>query len=180
MFLSTLTFIGAVLLGVVIYWRESRSNSIFRAYNAFINKKETRMLSSDKKGFFYQRNLVFRILNILFLSVLFGILVYYTPLLNAHILEVTLAFFVGFLAGTYLAAALPTVKRAVDNPMDALQDVGNAGREIISDLSETANEKIKESYKKPSSPKKEEPAQPAEETKKETARERMKRKGYLK
>lgn len=179
MFLSSTTFIAAILLGVLIYWRESRSNGIFRGYNAFINKKETRMAPTDRKGFFYMRPLIYRVLNALLLAIVIGIVTYYTPILNNHILEISLASFAGILAGSYLAAALPAVKKAVDNPLEALQDVGEAGKEIISDLSNSATEHIKEKTIdneeiKPDA--KEE----AEEPKKETARERMKRKGYLK
>lgn len=178
MFLEIIIFIAALLLGVLIYWRESRSNGLFRAYNAFINKKETRMEATDRKGFFHLRPLIYRVLNALLLAIAVGIIVYYLPLLNNHILQIALAAFVGIVLGTYLAAALPTVKRAVDNPLEALQDVGEAGKEIISDLSETAAERIKkEPVEKEIEKKLEE--QPKEE-KKETARERMKRKGYLK
>lgn len=177
MFLEIIVFIAAILLGVLIYWRESRSNGFFRAYNAFINKKETRMEVTDRKGFFYQRAIVYRILNALLLAAAIGMIVYYTPVLNNHILEIALAAFVGIIVGTYLAAALPTVKRAVDNPLEALKDAGKAGREIVSDLSETASEKIKEDTIK------KEPLEDSEdknaEPKKESARDRMKRKGYL-
>jgi hypothetical protein len=169
MFLSSLTFIAAILLGVLIYWRESRSNGIFRAYNAFINKKETRMEASDRKGFFYQRPIVYRVINALLLAVVIGIITYYLPFLNNHLLEIALASFVGIIAGSYLAAALPTVKRAVDNPLDALQDVGNAGKEIISDLSETAASKIKEHKTEKKAPPTEEKNITPEEPKKETA-----------
>jgi len=177
--LDIIVFIASVLFGLFIYWRESRSNSIFRAYNSFINKKETRMEATDRKGFFYLRSIVYRLLNVLFLTLIFGMIVYNTPLLNKHILEVSLSFFVGVLAGTYLAAALPTVKRAVDNPLEAIKEVGNAGKEVLSDLSESASEKIKENTigKEKETPK---PLPKEEEPKKETARERMKRKGYLK
>ncbi len=176
--LDFIVFIASILFGVLIYWRESRSNSIFRGYNTFINKKETRMEASDRKGFFYQRSIVYRLLNVLFLTILFGMIVYNTPLLNKHILEVSLSFFVGVLAGTYLAAALPTVKRAVDNPLDALKDVGNAGKGVLTDLTETATEKLTEKKSEKIAPPEKEVE--TEEPKKETARERMKRKGYLK
>lgn len=179
MFLSTTTFIGALILGVLIYWRESRSNNVFRAYNAFINKKETRMEATDRKGFFYKRDLIYRVLNALLLAAVIGILVYYTPLLNHHILEISLAAFVGLIAGSYLAAALPMVKKAVDHPLEALQDVGEVGKEIISDLSNTASSKIK-SQTKTETPIPKEPTEEPTPEKKETARERMKRKGYLK
>ena len=177
--LDIIVFIGGIVLGVFIYWRESRSNTIFRAYNSFINKKETRMEVGDRKGFFFKRAVVYRILNALLLAAVIGVITYYTPLLNNHILQITLASFVGIIVGTYIAAALPTVKKAVDNPLEALQDVGEAGKEMISDLSNSAADKIKE---KTASEKKEAP-KPTEEAapeKKETARERMKRKGYLK
>jgi hypothetical protein len=178
--LDIIVLIGSILLGILISWRESRTNSIFRAYNAFINKKETRMEASDRKGFFYQRSIIYRLLNVLFLTILFGMLVYNTPLLNNHVLEVSLAFFVGVLGGTYLAAALPTVKRAVDNPLDALKEVGDAGKEVLSDLSETATEKLKERKGETVVPPVQKKTEEPEEPKKETARERMKRKGYLK
>lgn len=181
MFLEIIVFIGAIILGVLIYWHESRSNGIFRAYNSFINKKDTRMEATDRKGFFYQRPIVYRVLNALLLAIVIGMLVYYTPILNNHILQVALASFVGIIAGTYLAAALPTVKRAVDNPLDALQEVGKAGRDIVSDLSETASEKIKEQTQTSKTlEKKEQSKEEAPQVeKKESARDRMKRKGYL-
>lgn len=182
MFLSTTAFIGALILGVLIYWRESRSNGIFRAYNAFINKKETRMEAGDRKGFFFRRPIVYRIINAILVAVVIGIVTYYIPFLNENILEIVLASFVGIVVGSYLAAALPTVKKAVDNPLEALQDVGEAGKGILTDLSNTASDKIKEQTKTApkEAVKKEEPKKEEAPEKKETARERMKRKGYLK
>ena len=180
MFLDIIVFAGALLLGLLTYWRESRSNGIFRTYNAFINKKETRIEAGDRKGFFFQRSLVYRLLNALLVAALFGIIIYYIPLVSLQ-LEYVAAFFVGFVAGTYIAAALPTVKRAVDNPLNALEDIGKAGREIVSDLSEAAGEKLKDTKTdKPTEKTEEKPSSTEEEPKKETARERMKRKGYLK
>ncbi len=178
MFLEIIVFAGALLLGLLTYWRESRSNGIFRAYNAFINKKETRMAATDRKGFFYMRPLIYRVLNALLVSAVFGIAIYYIPFISLH-LQYVAAFFVGFVAGTYLAAALPTVKRAVDNPLDALEDIGKAGREIVSDLSESAAEKLKGNATEEKAEVKPTPSE-EEEPKKESARERMKRKGYLK
>lgn len=188
MILDFIILTAAILLGVLIYWRESRSNGIFRAYNFFINKKSTRMEASDRKGFFFLRPLQFRILNGILLAAIFGILIYQLPLITQH-LEFIAAFFVGLIAGTYLAAALPAVKRAVDNPFDALQEVGQAGKEIVSDLSNAAVEKMKEAKEHiitetPEEPKETEKPkaekQEEEIDKNESARDRMKRKGYLK
>lgn len=178
--LEIIILAGAILLGLLTYWRETRSNKIFRTYNAFINKKDTRMEASDRKGFFYQRPLIYRALNALLLAILFGMLLYNIPLLELKIIELAVAFFVGFVGGTYIAAALPSVKRAVDNPLDALQEVGKAGRDIVSDLSEAASEKLMGEEKENDKPAPEDKSEETEEPKKETARERMKRKGYLK
>ena len=182
MFLEIIISILAILVGIVVYWRESRSNSIFRGYNAFINKKETRMKANDRKGFFFLRNPAYRVLNALLLAAIFSIIIYYVPFLRTQIIQLGLAFLVGFVVGTYIASALPTVKRAIDNPMATLQDVGEEAKNIVSDLSQSAKERIlesKENVPTPSTePKKEvAPEEPKEE--KESARDRMKRKGYL-
>ncbi len=185
MVLEIIVFVGSILLGVLIYWRESRSNGKFRAYNAFINKKSTRMAATDRKGFFYLRSVQFRVLNAVLLAAIFGILIYQLPLITEH-LQLIAAFFVGIIGGSYIAAALPSVKRAVDNPLDTLQEVGQAGKNIVSDLTNVASDKIKEATEEiiPEKQAKED-TKPEEEKKeipeeKESARDRMKRKGYLK
>jgi len=178
MTLEIILSVCALLFGFLIYWRESRSNAIFRAFNSFINKKETRMAADDFKGFFYLRKLPFRALNALVMTALFGLILYYIPFLNLG-LQPLATFFVGFVLGTYIAGVLPSVKRAMDNPLEAIKEVGDKGRNIVEDLTESAvgeqEAEIEERPKESPKEKKAEEAPPGE-----TARERMKRKGYLK
>lgn len=185
MFLEIIVFAMAIVLGVLAYWRESRSNTIFRGYNAFINKKETQMASNDQKGFFFLRKPTFRILNALLLACLFSILVYYVPFLRNEIIQLGLAFWVSFIVGTYVASILPSVKRAIDNPLQAVQDIGEEAKHVLSDLSHSG-EKIVEKVAPKTEKKEEQATPPPAETKEEeipeneSARDRMRRKGYLK
>lgn len=168
--------VGAFLFGGFIYWRESRNNSLYRRYNKLINKKDLQMKSSDRKGFFFLRNLPIRVLNSLLITGFFVALLYYVPYMKINF-ELVLDFFLFFLIGTYVAAALPTVKDVVDNPMDTLQKVGEAGKTVVSDIAgDMKVEKEVPSTQENASSK----ADDAPEAPKESARDRMKRKGYLK
>ena len=54
-------FIATILFGVVIYWRESSGNGVYRFFNKLLNSKELQMKTTDKKGFIYQQSFLLRL-----------------------------------------------------------------------------------------------------------------------
>ena len=171
-----------LILGVFIYWRESRSNAVYRTYNKIINKKELQMAADDKKGFFFRRKIQYRLLNAIVLTALIAVVIYYIPFIpQMFAIDAISGFFVAFLGGTYLAAALPAVKNVIDHPMDTIKEVGESGKEMVSDLTEKLEDVSGETKSEPKEePKTEQEGKIEEKPKEESARERMKRKGYLK
>ena len=51
MILEFTIFVAAILLGIVLYWRESKGNKAYRFLNKIMNSKELQMKPEDQTGF---------------------------------------------------------------------------------------------------------------------------------
>ena len=71
MTLEVIVFIAAILFGILLYWRESNGNGLYRFFNKLMNSKELQMKANDKKGFVFQQSFLLRLV---FISFLFLIL----------------------------------------------------------------------------------------------------------
>ena len=72
MTLEIIIFIASILFGVIIYWRESQGNKMYRFFNKMMNSKELQMKATDKKGFVYQQSFLLRFV---FIAALFLIVI---------------------------------------------------------------------------------------------------------
>ena len=61
MTLELIVFIAAILFGILLYWRESNGNGLYRFCNKIINSKELQMKSEDKTGFVFQQTFLLRL-----------------------------------------------------------------------------------------------------------------------
>jgi len=61
MTLEIIVFIGAILFGIVWYWRESKSNSIYRLANKITHSKDLQMKADNRKGFIHQQPFLLRL-----------------------------------------------------------------------------------------------------------------------
>ena len=66
--LDLIAFIAAILFGILLYWRESKGNGLYRFFNKVFNSKELQMKADNPKGFIYQQSLLLRIV---FITTLF-------------------------------------------------------------------------------------------------------------
>ena len=55
MILEFTIFVAAILLGIVLYWRESKGNKAYRFLNKIMNSKELQMKPDDQTGFVFQQ-----------------------------------------------------------------------------------------------------------------------------
>lgn len=174
MTLELIIFIGSILFGALIYWRESQGNGLYRFFNKLMYSKDLQMKPTDKTGFVYQQKFIIRLVFIGFLF-LIGILVtlFLIPIDIATI-SIFASMIVGTLAGTYLANFIFKSSEVIDKKSDSLEDMVHdtieKGKDFIEDL-KTKDAKVVEETKKE--------IKKQSETEQKTARERLKDKGLL-
>lgn len=56
-----IVFIAAILFGILVCWRESKGNKLYRFVNKILNSKELQMKASNKKGFVFQQTFLLRL-----------------------------------------------------------------------------------------------------------------------
>lgn len=173
MTLEFIAFIASILFGILLYWRESRSNKVYRFFNKIMNSKELQMKADDKTGFIYQQKFLLRFV---FITALFiVVMVVFRFLFPIGYAEVSMfaSAVVGTLIGTYVAAFVIKASEVVDENSDKvgeiIKDTYEKGKEFVDDLATDKKEEEKEE------PKEEEPKKPEK-----SARERLKDKGLLK
>ena len=81
MTLEIIVFIAAILFGIVWYWRESKSNKIYRLANRVTHAKDLQMKADNRKGFIHKQPFLLRLV---WVTVLFalgaGIVTFVTPI----------------------------------------------------------------------------------------------------
>lgn len=171
MTLEIIIFIASILFGVVIYWRESQGNGMFRFFNKMMNSKELQMKITDKKGFVYQQSFLLRLV---FISALFLLLIIITRFLipiDLATISLFASMIFGTLVGSYLAGFIFKSSKIIEEQTDSLedkfQDVIEKGKDFIEDLQIKEAEEIEKPKEAPKASEK-------------SARERLKDKGFLK
>ncbi|SDR79317.1 hypothetical protein SAMN05216503_0927 [Polaribacter sp. KT25b] len=172
MTLELIVFITSILFGVVIYWRESQGNGMYRFFNKIMNSKELQMKLTDKKGFVYQQSFLLRLV---FVTSLFLIVIVITRFLipiDLATISLFASMIFGTLIGTYIANFIFKSSEVIEEQSESfevkLDEVLEKGKDFIDDL------QIKDA-KEEVAIKKETP-----KTDKKSARERLKDKGFLK
>lgn len=175
MTLELIVFIGSILFGILIYWRESQSNGLYRFFNKIFNSKELQMKPSNKKGFVYEQSFLMRLVFIGFLFLLGILVVRFIIPIDLATISIFASCIAGTLIGTYIGGFVITSEKVIDEQSDSFEEVVNdtfeKGKDFLEDLRnkdtkavEKAKEEIREEPKKPE----------------KSARERLKDKGYLK
>lgn len=179
MTIELIVFIVAILFGVLLYWRESNGNGLYRFINKIVNSKELQMKPDDRTGFVFQQKFLLRVVYITFLFILVSlVLQFLTPfqLFGSYDGVSTFASsIVGTVLGTYLANFVLKSGKIVDEKSESLTDLVSGtiekGKELLDDM--TTKDDVEEVVEQSEAPK-----QPTEE--KKSARERLKDKGLLK
>lgn len=174
MSLEIIIFIASILLGIVLYWRESKSNKIYRFFNKIFYSKELQMKPESKKGFLYQQSFLMRLVYIAVLFLIGIIVVRFIIPIDLATLSLFASSIFGTLVGTYLAnfvfKSSEVIDEKGDSLIDAVKDTVEKGKEFINDL-DSKDDKVVEDNKIET---KAEPEAP-----KKTARQRLKDKGHL-
>ncbi|XMO86084.1 hypothetical protein AAFN75_14945 [Algibacter sp. AS12] len=174
MTLELIVFIGAILFGIFLYWRESKGNGLYRFFNKIINSKELQMKPHDKTGFVYQQTFLLRLVFVGFLFLIGIIIVRFLIPIDIATISIFASMIVGTLIGTYLANFIFKSSEVIDEKSDSIedmvQDTFEKGKDFIEDLKNEKPKVIKEA-------KKEIANEPKVEEK--SARERLKDKGLL-
>ncbi len=174
MTLELIFFITAILFGIVLYWTESKGNSLYRFVNRIFNAKEIQMKASEKKGFVYKQPFVLRLVFVSLFFLLFFILVQFLIPVQMATISIFVSMIVGTLLGTYLATVIfkssEIIEEQAENIEDFVQDTFEKGKDFVEDLTDgdaaaEGENTIEE--------------KPKETPKEKSARERLKDKGYL-
>ncbi|MEZ4797739.1 MAG: hypothetical protein R2785_11295 [Flavobacteriaceae bacterium] len=182
MTIELIVFIIAILFGVLLYWRESNGNGLYRFVNKIVNSKELQMKAGDRTGFVFQQKFLLRVVYITFLFILVSlVLQFLTPfqLFGSYDGVSTFASsIVGTILGTYLANFVLKSGKIVDEKSESITDLVSdtieKSKEFLDDI--TTKDKVDEVVEEPETQETQE--QPKQE--KKSARERLKDKGFLK
>jgi len=174
MTLEIIVFIGAILFGIVWYWRESKSNSIYRLANKITHSKDLQMKADNRKGFIHQQPFLLRLVWItLLFAIGAGIVTFVTPI-NVFFIQYFASAIVGTLIGSYIASAVIFTRDSTSK--ENIEKVFDKGKEYVEDLVDD----VEEAIEKPKSEEITEPASEPEAEVKKSARDRFKDKGMIK
>lgn len=175
MTLEIIIFIASILFGILLYWRESRGNGLYRFINRMVNSKELQMKPNDKTGFVYKQKFLLRLVFITFLFLGFIVIVQFLiPVgYSYNTISTFASTIVGTLTGTYLANFVLKSTKVIEEKTDSLEDIVTdtieKGKDLIEDLT-TKDEVIEEKTEDTKTPPKDE---------QKSARDRLKDKGLM-
>ncbi|MEP0265868.1 hypothetical protein [Dokdonia sp.] len=167
-------FVLSILLGIVLYWRESKSNAIYRFINKLTHNDELQMKPDNRKGFIHLQPFLMRLVYVSLLFIIAAIILQFATPIQAFV-QYFVSAIVGTLIGTYIASAFLFAKNSTKK--ENFEKVFDKGKDLVNEFTED----VKETFES-----KEEPAPtatketPKEEAPKKSARDRFKDKGMIK
>lgn len=172
MTLEFIAFIASILFGILIYWRESQGNRLYRFLNKLMYAKELQMKPEDKTGFFFQQKFLLRLVFVTLLFLVLIMIVRFLIPIDYATVSMFASSVVGTMLGTYIAGIVLKASKVIDEKSGTLGKVVNntfeKGKEFVEDLTgDDEKEEVKETSEK-TPPKNE-----------KSARERLKDKGLL-
>lgn len=184
MTLELMAFIGSILFGILIYWRESSGNRLYQFFNKLMYSKELQMKPGDKTGFIYQQKLALRIVFMTIIYMVFMLIFRFLIPIDLATISVFASGIVGSILGTYLANFIfkssAVIEEKSDSLGDMVKDTVDKGKEMLEDLKEKVEHRKDDV--KPAEKAKTEPASTTEAKEiqpEKSARERLKDKGLL-
>ena len=177
MILEFITFVAAILLGIVLYWKESKGNKAYRFLNKMMNSKVLQMKSEDKTGFVFQQTFLLRLV---FITVFFLILLLLFQLIfpiDTVFVSLFISGIAGTLIGTYTTGLVIRAGKVIDKKSRELREIVSQtyqkGKEFVDGLTGDIEQEKATSSKARKSP------EEAPEKPEKSARERLKDKGLL-
>ncbi|QRM90063.1 hypothetical protein FG167_12750 [Lacinutrix sp. WUR7] len=177
MTLELIIFIASILFGILLYWRESQGNGVYRFFNKLFNAKELQMKSGNKKGFVYQQSLLLRIVFITSLFLVGIVIARFLIPIDIATISLFASMIVGTLVGTYIANFVFKSGEVIDEKSESIEDVFHETIEKGKDFMEDLKEKGEKSFHKTEDKIEEIKEDVKAETK--SARDRLKDKGLM-
>ena len=177
MTIELIVFTSAILFGVLLYWRESNGNGLYRFVNKIVNSKELQIKKGDKTGFVFQQKFLLRMVYVGFLFIIVSIVLqFFTPFKpfgSYNGVSTFASSIVGTVLGTYLANFVLKSGKIVDEKSESLTDLVSdtidKGKEILDDITTKDEvEEVEDVSNVETAPKEE-----------KSARERLKDKGLM-
>ena len=138
MSLELIAFIASILFGIVLYWRESKNNSVYRFFNKLFYAKALQMEAKSRKGFLYQQSFLMRLVYIGVLFLIAIVIVRFLIPIDLATLSLFASTIFGTLLGTYLAnfvfKSTQVIDEKSDSLIDVVKDTVEKGKEFIQDL----------------------------------------------
>ncbi len=134
MTLEIIVFVLAILFGIVWYWRESKSNKLYRLANKITHSRELQMKPEDQKGFVHRQAFLLRLVWVTLLFSLGAAVVTFVTPINMFFVQYFASAIVGTLIGTYVASAFILAKDGASR--ENLEKAFDKGRELLEDLAE--------------------------------------------
>lgn len=169
MTLEIIVFILAILFGIIWYWRESKSNNLYRMANRITHSRALQMKPENTKGFIHKQPFLLRLVWITLLFATGAAIVTFVTPINVFFVQYFASAIVGTLIGTYLASALLFAQKSTSK--ENLEKVFDKGKEFVEDLQEDKEQEINIPEEKETEP---------EPEPKKSARDRFKDKGMIK
>ncbi|MFC4634198.1 hypothetical protein ACFO3O_09790 [Dokdonia ponticola] len=176
MTLEIIIFILSILFGIALYWRESKSNAIYRFINKLTHNDELQMKPDNRKGFIHLQPFLMRLVYVSLLFIIAAVILQYATPIQAFV-QYFVSAIVGTMVGTYIASAFLFARNSTKK--ETIEKVFDKGKEMVHEFTEDVKETF-ESKEQPAPETKETPKNTAEETPKKSARDRFKDKGMIK
>lgn len=150
--LELIIFVAAILFGILLYWRESNGNGLYRFVNKIVNSKELQMKQGDQRGFIYKQKFLLRLVYVGALFLLLSILVQFlTPFEifgSYNGISLFASSIVGTLIGTYVATFVIKSGDVIEDKTGDLgnivKDVVEKGKDIVEDVKEKASDVVED------------------------------------
>lgn len=177
-------FTFAALLGILMYWRESKNNYLYRLANRITHTDNLQMKASDRKGFLYKQPFLIRLVVI---AATFTIIAFLLKILTPipFRFEMLASNIVGAILGTYIASVVVFANDKITHGQDSIDDSFEKGKDFIKDIADDVKEKatfVKEKIEKSFEDRETDEQSDVKTEKKEpkkSGRERLKDKGLL-
>jgi len=175
MTLEIIVFILAILFGIIWYWRESKSNKLYRTANKITHSKALQMKPGNEKGFVHDQNFLLRLVWITLFFVLVAAVVTFVTPINIFFVQYFASAIAGTLIGTYIASLFIFTKEKTSK--ESLEELYDKGKEIITDMTDgEADQQVEKEIQKNPEPEK----MVKEQEPPKSARDRLKDKGMIK
>lgn len=172
MTLELIVFIGSILFGILLYWRESTGNGLYRFFNKMMYSKDLQMAPNNPTGFLYQQKFLLRLVFIALIFLVGIVIARFLIPIDVATISIFASCIVGALLGTYIGGFVLKSEKVIDAQSDSIEEkfdkVVEQGKDFIQDISTRQPKVIEEAEK-----------EIEKDPNQKTARERLKDKGLM-